>query len=103
MTEAETVIETRLYPVLDRIIVRPEEQPDVTGGGVILPENRKSKPKPAKGEVLAVGPDVPTAKAGDVILFVPFAGVPIEHAGETLMAMKEEDVIAIVREGPFDD
>lgn len=44
-----------LRPLLDRILIRPIEEPNMTDGGLHKPESAKSDTKIRKGIVLAVG------------------------------------------------
>ena len=90
-----------LKPLGDRVIVRRIKDEAVTKGGIILPE--KVREKTDFGEVVAHGEGrredgkiVPMAcSVGDMILFGRYAGQEIE-AGEKLIALSEQDIIAIV-------
>lgn len=86
----------------DRIAVRPEESPDVSAGGVILPE--AAREKPVKGEVIAVGPECnphnehPARRheginIGDTVLFSKYGGVEVEHEGNPVIVLRLSDVL----------
>lgn len=45
---------SRLLPLEDRIVVRPDEAKKQTEGGIIIPDNAQQRP--ACGEIIAVGP-----------------------------------------------
>jgi chaperonin GroES len=91
----------KLKPLADKIVVKPLEAEDKTAGGIIIPDNAKEKPQ--KGEVLAVGPGkvteegkkIPLAlKKGDRVLYGKYSGTEIEHDGQEIIILKEEDVYA---------
>jgi chaperonin GroES len=95
---------SKLKPLGDRLIVRRFEADEKTGGGIILPDSAKGKPQ--KGKVLAVGPGrlrkdggrTPMqVKEGDAIIFTSWAGDEFkEFKGDTILVMREEDVLAVV-------
>jgi len=92
-----------LKPLGNRVVVEPNEQDEVTPGGIVLPETAKEKPQ--KGKVLSVGPgdrddkgkrielDV---KEGDTVLFAKYAGTEIKVDGKKLLILRESDLLAIV-------
>jgi len=112
-------------PLDDRVIIEPTQAPDVTEGGIHIPE--MAKQKVLKGIVVAVGPgrmmdlsefpnrgphvaldDVWTRKnwprypmalqEGDVVHYAPYAGHEIEiEKGKKLLVCKEEEVLAVER------
>ena len=91
-----------LKPLGNRVVVEPEEQEEITAGGIVLPETAKEKPQ--KGTILSVGPgerdddgkripmDVAT---GDKVLFAKYAGTEIKVEGQKLLILKESDLLAI--------
>jgi chaperonin GroES len=96
----------KVKPLGDRLIVRRVDADEKTAGGIILPDNAKTKPQ--KGKVLAVGPgkidkdgnrQSMQVNEGDTILFTSWAGDEFkEKAGDTILVMREEDVLAVVDE-----
>lgn len=93
-----------LKPLGSRIIVKPQEQEEITAGGIVLPDSAKEKPQ--KGEVLAVGAGDRNEKGermpldvvvGDVVLFAKYAGTEIKLDGEKLLFMRESDLLAVVK------
>jgi chaperonin GroES len=92
-----------IRPLHDRVIVRRTEEEKTTASGLIIPDSATEKP--SKGEILAVGNgrindngDVLTldVKVGDQVLFGQFAGTEIKVDGETLLVMREDDIVAVV-------
>jgi chaperonin GroES len=94
----------KLKPLGDRLIVRRFDADEKTTGGIILPDNAKSKPQ--KGKVLAVGPgkvdkngkhQAMQIKEGETVLFTSWAGDEFkERAGDAILVMREEDILAII-------
>ena len=92
-----------IRPLHDRVIVRRTEEEKTTASGLIIPDSATEKP--SKGEILAVGNgrvndngDVFAldVKVGDQVLFGQFAGTEIKVDGETLLVMREDDIVAVV-------
>lgn len=93
-----------IRPILDRILVEPIAEPEVSKGGIIMVKHEPEKPN--EGLVLAVGEGrydvkaqriVPLViKAGDRVLYDgKFKGTPITHEGKQLLMMKQEDLLGV--------
>lgn len=95
----------KLQPLADRIIVEPLASEEVTKGGIVLPGTAQEKPQ--EGKVLAVGKGKVTdngqlqameVKVGDIVLYGKYSGSEIKSKeGDTLLIMREDDVLAIVK------
>ena len=92
-----------IRPLHDRVIVRRTEEEKTTASGLIIPDSATEKP--SQGEVLAVGKGKTTdsgtvveldVKVGDTVVFGQFAGTEIKSNGETLLIMREDDIVAII-------
>ncbi len=92
-----------LKPLGNRVVVEPNEQDEVTPGGIVLPETAKEKPQ--KGKVLSVGPGerdengkrIPMdVNEGDTVLFAKYSGTEIKLDGKKLLILRESDLLAIV-------
>lgn len=93
-----------VQPLGDRILVKALEAKEKTKGGIILPDTAKEKPQ--EGKVIAVGKgkllEDGTVKplevrVGDAILYGKYSGTEINHNGEDLLILKEDDILAIVK------
>ena len=93
----------KFKPLLDRVVLKRVEEENRTAGGLIIPDTAKEKP--SQGIVVAVGPGgrdddgklVPmTLKEGDKVLFGKWSGTEIKIDGESLLIMKESEVIGIL-------
>ena len=95
-----------IKPLRDRVVVRVEE-PDVKSkGGLIIPD--VAKEKPSTGVILAVGPGkycdngqliAVQLTVGDKVLFGKFGGTEVTtEAGDKVLILKEEEIIATVKQ-----
>jgi len=83
----------KVYPLADRVAIRPTEETETMKGGLYIPDTAKEKP--IQGEVIAVGPG--RREKGDVVpmeLKVGDSGTQVELEGEEIILIKEADVIA---------
>jgi chaperonin GroES len=96
----------KLKPIRDRIVVKLLEAETVTKGGLVIPD--AAAEKPCQGIVLEVGTGhitedgtiVPLAIAvDDRVLFSKHAGQTVKIEGEEFHLLREEEVVAIIREG----
>ncbi|MBK5106981.1 MAG: co-chaperone GroES [Anaerolineales bacterium] len=92
-----------IKPLGNRVVVEPEEQEDMTSGGIVLPETAKEKPQ--QGKILAAGPGerdddgkrIPLdVKEGDTVLFAKYSGTEIKLDGKKVLILRESDLLAIV-------
>jgi chaperonin GroES len=92
-----------IRPLHDRVIVRRVEEEKTTASGLIIPDSATEKP--SKGEIIAAGKGRPSengkvvaldVKVGDQVLFGQYAGTEIKVDGETLLVMREDDIVAVI-------
>lgn len=93
-----------IKPLHDRVVIRRVEEQKTTASGIVLPGSAHEKQN--MGEVLAVGPGkasdagtivAMTVKVGDKVMFGQYSGQEVkDDQGETLLVMREDDIIAIV-------
>jgi chaperonin GroES len=82
-------------PLGDRILVKRLETEDVTAGGLIIPD--AAKEKPSEGTVMAVGTDDDlSVEVGNTVLFGKWSGTEIELDGQSMLIVKETDILGIV-------
>lgn len=92
-----------IKPLHDRIVVKRTETEKVTAGGIVLAGNAAEKPH--QGITIAVGTgkylengslrDMQIA-VGDKVLFGKNAGGEVTIEGETVIIMREEEVLAVL-------
>ncbi len=92
---------TKLQPMADLVLVRPQKREEVTRGGIVLPDTAKEKPQ--EGEVIAVGSGrtteagkkVPMEVAvGEIVVYSKYGGNEITVDGEDLILLHESDILA---------
>jgi chaperonin GroES len=94
----------KVKPLGDRLVVRRYDAEAKTAGGIVLPDTAKGKSQ--RGTVLAAGPGKLLkdgsrrplqVKEGDTVIFTAWAGDEFrERSGDTILVMREEDVLAVV-------
>src|SRR2546430_12998073 len=53
-TATSSKTKTKVYPLADRVVIKPLEETETMKGGLYIPDTAKEKP--IQGEVTAVGP-----------------------------------------------
>jgi len=93
----------KIRPLQDRVVVRREEEETKTASGIVLPGSATEKP--ARGEVVAVGPgrllengDVRPVdvKVGDKVIFGKYASNTIKINDEELLILTESEIFGVV-------
>ena len=86
-----------LRPLRDRVIVKPNDAEEKTEGGIIIPENARTRPR--EGIVMASGnglKDIPNeTKPGDEVMYGQYAGTEITYNKEVYLIMHEADILVI--------
>ncbi|HXF95084.1 MAG TPA: co-chaperone GroES [Gemmatimonadales bacterium] len=90
----------KIFPLADRVVIKPLEETETMKGGLYIPDTAKEKP--IQGEVIAVGPgrrekgeQVPMElKVGDRVIYGKYSGTQVELDGEEYIVIKESDVLA---------
>ena len=89
----------------NRVLVRPDKLEEKTEAGIIMPvQARDVEDRGAsKGTFLAAGPNADLffegereIKKGERVAFVQYAGVSIQHEGEDLWIMSDQDLLCII-------
>lgn len=95
-----TKMKLKIFPLADRVAIRPAEEPEATRGGLYIPDTAREKP--IQGDVIAIGPGrvekgerVPMElKVGDRVVYGKYTGSPVELDDEEFVLIREADVIA---------
>lgn len=95
-----------LSPLGDRVVVIPSDREGEKRlpSGIIIPDS-VDKEKPAKGEVVAVGPGkyeegarTPMqVKVGDMVIFSKYGYDEVKIDGETYYILAEANILGIVK------
>ncbi len=93
-----------LRPLGNRVFIKRLEPEEVTGGGIIIPDTAREKPK--QGEVIAAGPGEMKkngsrakmeVKVDDTVLFPDMHGWETTFGGEEFTVLRESDVLAVMK------
>jgi len=90
-------------PLEDRVIVRQDDEPQKSQGGIFLPETAKEAPqfgtvvRVGPGKILESGSNRPmNVKEGDKVIFGKYSGTKIKIDDQELLFMREEDIMGVV-------
>lgn len=92
-----------IRPLYDRVVIRRVEEEATTASGIVLPGSATEKP--SQGEIVAAGPGkaldngetrAMSVKVGDSVYFGKFSGSEVKVDGETLLVMREDDIVAVI-------
>ena len=92
-----------ITPLFDRIVVKRSEGQATSPGGILLPDAAQEKRQEGvvvsvgAGKLLDEGTILPLErKGGERVLFCKYAGNEIKLGGETLLLMRENEVLAVL-------
>ena len=98
-----TKTKLKVFPLADRVAIRPMEETAQMKGGLYIPDTAKEKPQEAL--VVAVGNGKIQddgslrkleVKAGDKILFSKYSGNEIKIDGAEHLILREDDILAVI-------
>lgn len=79
-------------PTLNRLIVKRAEAPDISDGGIVVPEVALERGQ--IGKVIQVGPEAKFVQLGYTVFFSRFAGKEVDFGGEnSFVLMTESEVL----------
>ncbi|KAL2511531.1 GroES-like family protein [Abeliophyllum distichum] len=88
---------TKVVPQADRVLIRLEELPEKSAGGVLLPKSAVKFERYLMGEVLSIGSEVGEVEAGKKVLFSDINAYEIELGTEGRHCFcKAGDLLAVV-------
>jgi chaperonin GroES len=94
-----------IKPLSDYILVKTLTKETTLPSGIVLPDSAQEKSQEAK--VIAVGPGKKDdtgkiqpleVKKNDIILYKKWGGTEVKVENEELLLIREEDVIALIKE-----
>ncbi|CAO2835218.1 unnamed protein product [Amaranthus hypochondriacus] len=88
---------TKVVPQADRVLIRLEDLPEKSAGGVLLPKSAVKFERYLMGEILSVGSDVGEVEAGKKVLFSDISAYEVDLGTESRHCFcKESDLLAVV-------
>ncbi|MBS3813769.1 co-chaperone GroES [Candidatus Bipolaricaulota bacterium] len=81
--------------VLVQEVEEPQEEEEVTEGGIVLPDSAKDEDNYIRAEVLEVGTDDSIeVDVGDEVILSSFSGTEIEVDQKEMKIIKNKDILA---------
>ncbi|KAK6260979.1 GroES chaperonin family - like 1 [Theobroma cacao] len=88
---------TKVVPQADRVLIRLQELPEKSAGGVLLPKSAVKFERYLMGEIVSVGTDVGKVEPGKKVLFSDINAYEIDLGTDTRHVFcKESDLLAEV-------
>ena len=88
---------SQVAPIRNTVLLQEVEKPEVSEGGVVMTATNPDRTKPViGGVVLAVGPRCEILQVGDVVVYQPVVGTPIQHGDSKGLMVYETEILAIV-------
>ena len=88
----------QIEPLNDQIHIERRESEQVSAGGILIADSIREQDKPAEGVIISIGPKVQYVAPGDHVIFGKYSGTEYPFGGETILFIREEEVIARIKE-----
>ena len=97
--------ESKLQPLGNRVLIKPQEQEETIAGGLVVPPSANDEKRPAMGKVVTLGKGTNEDgkavsfdfKVGDTVYFKKYSPEEIEIDGDTYLILEAEDVLAVIK------
>jgi len=106
MTKRKEVLRV-LKPLGDRVVVKVDDSPELSPGGIVLPDAAQEKPQ--RGVVVSVGEGkrlddgkivALDVKVGDRVIFSKYGGVEVRDGNEEFVILRQDDIYAVDTSAP---
>ena len=96
------MVDKKLKPLGDRVVVKQAPSEDKTKSGIVLPDSAKERP--SEGTIMAVGTGrvldngqkvALEVKIGDKVIYSKYGGTEVKLDGEEYVILQERDILAI--------
>ncbi|WOL19552.1 hypothetical protein Cni_G28354 [Canna indica] len=88
---------SKVAPQADRVLIRLEELPEKSAGGVLLPKSAVKFERYLMGEILSVGSEVDEVEAGKKVLFSDISAYQVDLGTDAKHCFcKAGDLLAVV-------
>lgn len=92
------MIQMKIKPLADRVLVKIEEVQEKTASGIYIPQTAQEKTQ--IGSVVAVGEGTDkvkmTVKVGDKVMHDKYTGTSVKADGEEFLILSMKDILAII-------
>lgn len=88
-----------LRPIKDNVMIAVTDLPDISKGGIYIPETAKTQHRSVEGVILAVGPDCKDGlKSGDKVYFEEWSGHRVYIDGVDHLFLPEAAVLGTIED-----
>ncbi|XP_059458920.1 10 kDa chaperonin 1, chloroplastic [Corylus avellana] len=88
---------TKVVPQADRVLIRLEQLPEKSSGGVLLPKSAVKFERYLMGEILSVGAEVGEVEAGKKVLFSDINAYEVDLGTDAKHCFcRSSDLLAVV-------
>jgi chaperonin GroES len=93
----------KMKPLGDRVLVQPQQEEDMTKGGIIIPDTAQEKPQ--QGKVIALGTGklddngkkiAFNVKVGDLVLMPKYGGTEVKIDDKEYQIVREDDILGVL-------
>jgi len=96
---------TTFIPLSNYVLIEPQELPDTTPSGILLPEGSKERPNlgivfvKGAGQRNEHGELIPmTVQIGNKVFFQKYSGIEVKLDGKKYLLMRETDILGILND-----
>jgi len=95
----------KIKPLFDYLLIEPLEKETTLPSGIVIPDSAKEKPQ--EGKIVASGPGAKDKNGklipmevfvDDVVVYKKWGGTEIKVDGKDYILVKQEDLLAVVKE-----
>lgn len=92
----------KIKPLFDRVLLEPQENDEVTKGGIILPTAAQEKSQIATVVAVGKGGEIDGKKTemvvekGDKVLYSKYAGTEITFEDKKYIVVRQADILAVL-------
>lgn len=98
-----TVVEPKIKPLGDRVLLAWVQEDEQVKGGIIIPDSAKEKPQEAEVVALGTGAkdengnSIPfSVKVGDRVIVSKYGGTEVKFDDAVYQLVREDDILGIV-------
>ena len=92
-----------IQPLFDRVLLKPEEDENITKSGIVLPQTSQERPHTATVVAVGTGIDLDNnnvgmvVNVGDKVLYNKYCGVEVKIDKNVYIILRQIDLIGIVK------
>lgn len=93
-----------IKPLFDRVVVKPNNDENVTPSGIVIPQTSQERPQTGKVIAIGDGTDIDNNKVGmkvaigDNVVYTKYAGAEFKIDNITYLILRQIDIIGIIEQ-----